>query len=150
MMNNQYDIRVVQTEAQKQVALSVRRVVFIEEQQVPEEIEIDQFDEENAPALHFVASKGAEAVGAARMRTYGKGTGKVERVAVKSSERGTGLGRALMEVLEQAARDLGYTKLKLNAQCHAQRFYEKLGYVPVGDIFEEAGIEHIAMEKKLS
>lgn len=149
-MMNDYDIRVARSEAEKEDAFTVRRVVFIEEQQVPEEIEMDHFDERNSPTVHFVATKGTEPVGAARLRTYAEGVGKVERVAVKASERGTGLGRAIMEVLEQTARDHGYAKLKLNAQCHAQHFYEKLGYAQIGEIFVEAGIDHIAMEKKLA
>ncbi|MGO0062168.1 GNAT family N-acetyltransferase [Brevibacillus fluminis] len=144
-----YDIRVAETEADRDAAFFVRRAVFIDEQQVPEEIEMDQFDERFSPTIHFVATKGTQPVGAARLRTYADGIGKVERVAVTETERGTGLGRALMEVLEQTARGQGYEKLKLNAQCHAQRFYEKLGYEQVGEMFVEAGIDHVAMEKKL-
>ncbi|MCK9906718.1 GNAT family N-acetyltransferase, partial [Frankia sp. Cpl3] len=103
--------------------------VFIEEQQVPEEIEIDLNDE--APkTIHFVAYADEKPVGASRLRTYAPGIGKVERVAVLGSERGTGLGRKIMEVMEETARQHGYTKLKLNAQTHAQVFYEKLGYSP--------------------
>lgn len=148
-MSSEYDIRVVQDEAELEAAFFVRRAVFMEEQQVPEEIEMDQFDERDAPTIHFVATLGNEPVGAARLRTYSDGVGKVERVAVAASQRGTGLGRKLMDVLEQTAREHGYAKLKLNAQCHAQRFYEKLGYVQIGELFVEAGIDHVAMEKTL-
>lgn len=149
-MDTIYDIRTAETEREKHDAFAVRRTVFVEEQQVPEELEIDEYDERTSPTIHFVAYKGSVPVGAGRLRRYAEGTGKIERVAVLSSERGTGLGRALMVHMEQVARDSHYSKLKLNAQCHAQRFYEKLGYEPVGDVFDEAGIDHIAMEKKLT
>ncbi|NGQ95428.1 GNAT family N-acetyltransferase [Brevibacillus sp. SYP-B805] len=149
-MPKTYEIRQVQTDQEKRDALSVRRTVFIEEQQVPEELEIDEHDEAGTPTLHFVAYAGDIPVAAGRLRPYAPGVGKVERVAVLSGERGTGLGRLIMQEMEEAARQNGYRKLKLNAQCHARRFYEKLGYAPIGDVFEEAGIPHISMEKPLS
>jgi predicted GNAT family N-acyltransferase len=149
-MNKLYQIHPAQNEREKRDALSVRRTVFIEEQQVPEEIEMDQHDEAEAETIHFVAYAGDKPVGAGRLRTYAPGVGKVERVAVLASERGTGLGRQIMLAMEEAARKKGYARLKLNAQTHARRFYEKLGYIPVGEVFHEAGIEHIAMEKPLA
>lgn len=145
-----YDIRVVQTASEQQEALSVRREVFIVEQQVPEELEIDEHDQAASATVHFVAYKDSQPVGASRLRTYAPGIGKVERVAVLAPERGTGLGRAIMEEMERVAGEHGFAELKLNAQCHAQRFYEKLGYTPFGDVFDEAGIDHIAMIKKLT
>lgn len=148
-MNQVYQIYTVKSEQEKADALAVRRIVFVEEQQVPEELEIDEHDHPDAAALHFVAYAGERPVGASRLRPYAPGVGKVERVAVLASERGTGLGRHIMLAMEDAARQQGFAKLKLNAQTHAQRFYEKLGYLPVGDVFDEAGIEHIAMEKTL-
>lgn len=149
-MNKLYQIHATQNEREKRDALSVRRIVFIEEQQVPEEIEIDEHDDDATETIHFVAYSDGKPVGAARLRPYAPGVGKVERVAVHASERGTGLGRQIMLAMEETAREKGFAKLKLNAQTHAQRFYEKLGYVPVGDLFHEAGIEHIAMEKSLA
>jgi predicted GNAT family N-acyltransferase len=148
-MNQVYQIHTVQSEKEKADALAVRRLVFVEEQQVPEELEIDEHDEQDSATVHFVAYAGDKPVGASRLRPYAPGVGKVERVAVLGSERGTGLGRQIMLAMEETARQQGFTKLKLNAQTHAQRFYEKLGYTPVGDVFDEAGIEHIAMEKTL-
>jgi len=148
-LNQVYQIYMVKSEQEKADALAVRRIVFVEEQQVPEELEIDEHDHPDAAALHFVAYAGERPVGASRLRPYAPGVGKVERVAVLASERGTGLGRHIMLAMEDTARQQGFAKLKLNAQTHAQRFYEKLGYLPVGDVFDEAGIEHIAMEKTL-
>ncbi|MBO8164940.1 MAG: GNAT family N-acetyltransferase [Brevibacillus sp.] len=148
-MNQVKDIRRVRTEQEKADALFVRRRVFIEEQNVPESLEVDEYDRPEAPTIHFVAYRDGKPVGAGRLRVYDRQTGKVERVAVLDSERGTGLGRELMLAMEQTARDEGFSQLKLNAQCHAQPFYEKLGYKPIGDVFDEAGIDHIAMVKSL-
>ncbi|MGD8189822.1 GNAT family N-acetyltransferase [Brevibacillus ginsengisoli] len=148
-MSSSFDIRIVSTEQERQDALDVRRFVFIEEQEVPEDLEIDEHDESNAPTTHFVAYDREVPVGAGRIRTYTDGVGKVERVAVMKTQRGTGLGAQLMKKIEEEASRQGFSKLKLNAQCHAQRFYEKLGYEPVGEVFDEAGIDHIAMEKTL-
>ncbi|KQL43891.1 acetyltransferase [Brevibacillus choshinensis] len=148
-MNKTYLIQTVQSEKEMADALSVRRLVFIEEQEVPADLEIDEHDEANSGTTHFVAYAGETPVGASRLRPYAPGVGKVERVAVNKTERGTGLGRLIMLAMEENAHKQNYETLKLNAQTHAQRFYEKLGYEPHGDVFDEAGIEHIAMVKAL-
>lgn len=148
MTNNTQEIRKVSNAQEKADAFAVRREVFVLEQNVPEALELDEYDHD-PDVIHFVAYRNGEAKGAGRFRRYEADTAKVERVAVLASERGTGLGRELMLAIEQAAQEAGYTTLKLHAQCHAQRFYEKLGYQAVGEIFEEAGIEHICMFKQL-
>jgi predicted GNAT family N-acyltransferase len=126
-------------------AVSVRRAVFVEEQHVPEEEEIDEFENE---ATHFVLYDGERAVGAGRFRTI-DGIGKIERICVLSDYRNRGAGRLIMESIELFARENGIAKAKLNAQTHAERFYEKLGYKTVSDIFMDAGIPHITMIKQL-
>jgi len=148
-MNKTYQIQTVRSEKEMADALSVRRAVFIEEQEVPEDLEIDEHDAPDSGTVHFVAYDGNTPVGASRLRPYAPGVGKIERVAVMKTERGTGLGRLIMQAMEAKAREQNYDALKLNAQTHAQRFYEKLGYEPQGDVFDEAGIEHIAMVRKL-
>ncbi|MGG4497076.1 GNAT family N-acetyltransferase [Brevibacillus reuszeri] len=144
-----YQIQSVSTEKEMEDALSVRKAVFIVEQEVPADLEIDEHDKANSGTIHFVAYKDQLPVGASRLRTYAPGVGKIERVAVIKNERGTGLGREIMIAMEDKAKRQGFETLKLNAQTHAQRFYEKLGYETHGDVFDEAGIEHIAMVKKL-
>jgi len=131
-------------------ALAVRRQVFIEEQQVPEEIEIDQYDQEMTTQHLLAFDHDGNPVGTARFRPYGDGVCKVERVAVLQSQRGTGIGKRIMEAIENEAKQAGYHTLKLNAQTHAQRFYEKLGYEAVGETFMEADIEHVTMIKRLN
>lgn len=148
-MKSLYQIQTVQSEKEMADAMSVRKIVFIEEQEVPEDLEIDEHDTPGSGTIHFVAYRGEEPVGASRLRPYAPGVGKVERVAVNKTERGTGLGRQIMLAMEESAKKHGFHTLKLNAQTHAQRFYEKLGYEPHGDVFDEAGIEHIAMVKSL-
>jgi predicted GNAT family N-acyltransferase len=126
-------------------AVSVRRAVFVEEQHVPEEEEIDEFENE---ATHFVLYDGERAVGAGRFRTI-DGIGKIERICVLPHYRSRGAGRLIMESIEQFAKEKGITKAKLNAQTHAEHFYQKLGYQTVSDIFMDAGIPHVTMVKQL-
>ncbi|WP_176560227.1 GNAT family N-acetyltransferase [Brevibacillus dissolubilis] len=148
-MSTEYTIRNVADDKTMQDALAVRRVVFIEEQQVPEDLEIDEHDKPDGETLHAVAYRDNQPVATGRVRTYDTGVGKVERVAVLESERGTGIGKKIMLHLEEQAKQRGFELLKLNAQCHAQVFYEKLGYEPFGEVFDEAGIDHIAMKKNI-
>ncbi|MFC4184231.1 GNAT family N-acetyltransferase [Saccharococcus thermophilus] len=125
-------------------ALLVRRIVFIEEQQVSEEEEIDEFEQE---ATHFVLYDDGKPIGAGRFRIVDHGLGKIERICVLPQYRGRGAGKLIMEAIERFAKQQGVSKLKLNAQTHAESFYEKLGYKTVSDVFMEAGIPHVTMVK---
>lgn len=144
---DEFDVRVADTERERDDAFAVRRTVFVEEQGVDEELEYDDHDE---TAVHFVAYDGSEPIGAARLREYENGVGKVERVAVLESRREEGVGRALMETLEERADALGFATLKLHSQTRAAEFYRGLGYEQRGDEFEEAGIPHVEMRKSLA
>jgi len=118
---------------------ALRRVVFIEEQRVPEADEIDDLDEE---ALHLLAVRDGRAVGSARLLVQGEVV-KVGRVCVLADQRGQGLGAALMQAAVAQARAMpGVVKVKLGAQTHAVGFYERLGFVAVGPEFDDAGIAH--------
>ncbi|SMO49193.1 GNAT family N-acetyltransferase [Melghirimyces algeriensis] len=127
-------------------AFSIRHKVFVEEQNVPSSLETDEWD---ATATHFLAKENGQAVGTARLRWVSAKVGKVERVAVLSSHRGTGLGRALMDAIESYAIQHEASMLKLHAQTSALSFYRKLGYDPHGEPFMDAGIEHIEMKKPI-
>ncbi|MFB6269154.1 MAG: GNAT family N-acetyltransferase [Halobacterium sp.] len=132
------------TDARYEDALRVRYAVFVEEQGVPEELEVDDYEDE---ALHFVAyDEDGDPVGAARLREYEDGVGKVERVAVLESRRGEGWGDALMDAVEAAAGER-FDELYLHAQLPAAGFYDRRDYEREGDEFEEAGIPHVAMRK---
>jgi predicted GNAT family N-acyltransferase len=143
-----YEIRRVADGATLADAHAVRRAVFVEEQGVPEDIEIDGLDDR---ASQFVAyERGSdEPVGTARLRVPKERVGKPERVAVRESHRGEGLGRQLMAAVEAAARERGCERLRLHAQTTVEGFYERLGYETTSGVFEEAGIPHVEMEKEL-
>jgi predicted GNAT family N-acyltransferase len=125
--------------------LEIRRVVFIEGQNVPEGRERDDYD---ATATHFIASKDGTPFATARvvLKEDGK-IGKIERVAVLEQARGNGVGKFIMQEIERAPELRGVEMLKLDSQTHALSFYEKLGYAPFGDEFMDAGIPHRHMKK---
>lgn len=126
---------------------TLRRVVFVDEQHVDADLEWDALD---PLAEHFLARRTEDALplGTARLRVVA-GRAKAERVAVRADTRKTGVGRALMEALEGRARAHGCGEIVLNAQLTALPFYEALGYVAEGPVFEEAGIDHRAMRRVL-
>ncbi|MFD1735364.1 GNAT family N-acetyltransferase [Bacillus salitolerans] len=139
-------IVVVNNDEQFKDALTVRREVFIEEQQVPEEEEIDQFED---ICTHVVVYDGDKPVAAGRLREYDHNVGKMERICVLSSYRGQNLGVLVMNKLEELSKERGYSTLKLNAQTHAEGFYSKIGYETISDIFMDAGIPHVTMVKHI-
>lgn len=119
-------------------ASEIRRVVFIEEQQVPQDEEWDGRDEQ---CVHFLARLEGRAVGTARLLP----DGHVGRVAVLSQARGLGLGLRLMEAAIHAARQAGHAEVLLDAQTHALEFYQRLGFTAFGEEFIDAGIPHRSM-----
>lgn len=131
--------------AQRPLCLHLRRIVFIEEQGVPE---ADELDDRDGEALHFLAWRGDEAVGTARMRLVGE-LAKAERVAVRADARGLGVGAALMARLEAEAQAQGLRGVKLAAQESAVSFYLRLGYEVFGEPFMDAGIPHRWMQRSL-
>ncbi|MEO0918827.1 MAG: GNAT family N-acetyltransferase [Pseudomonadota bacterium] len=123
----------------------IRRIVFIEGQNVPEEEERDGKD---ADAIHLIALEDGKPVGTARLLIKGA-TGKIGRVAVLAEMRGKGLGKAIMDVALEELRKEGIAKAKLSAQTHALEFYEALGFVAEGPEFLDAGILHRDMTRAL-
>lgn len=140
-------VKIVTNDQELQDAYSIRSKVFIEEQNVPAEEEIDEHE---ACAAHFVLydASGA-AIAAGRFRVL-EGIGKVERICVVKEQRGTGVGKLLMDRIEEYAHDQGISNLKLNAQTQAIPFYAKLGYEIVSEEFLDAGIPHRTMKKSLA
>lgn len=143
-------IRRAVSAADLEAAFAVRRQVFVLEQGVPEDMEIDEFDRDPQTIHVLVHDARHAALGTARLRPcrFG-GAAKIQRVAVLATHRKTGLGRALMEFLERAAAEGECGEAVLDAQLQAQAFYERLGYEVYGERFVEAGIDHIAMRKRL-
>ncbi|MCH4562666.1 GNAT family N-acetyltransferase [Halomonas sp. EGI 63088] len=120
----------------------IRRVVFIEEQQVPLE---EEWDGRDPDCRHFLALAGGHPVGTARLLP----DAHIGRVAVLAEARGLGIGAALMRAAIEAARRHGHPAVELAAQTHALAFYEHLGFQAVGDEFLEAGILHRNMRLPL-
>lgn len=138
--------KIATTDKEKQDALSVRRKVFIDEQNVPEEIEMDEFENDST---HFILYDKEIPIGAGRFRVI-DGVGKIERICVLKEKRNKGAGKLIMNEIECYAKEKGIKKLKLNAQSHAISFYEHLGYEIVSQEFFEAGIAHRTMIKCLN
>lgn len=120
----------------------IRRAVFIEEQGVPESLEIDGRDPACLHVLAWAAEGGP--VGTARLLPEGK----IGRVAVLAPWRGRGVGSALVRRLVEAADAAGLAKVSLHAQSGTTGFYEKLGFAAEGEEFEEAGIPHRRMVRR--
>src|SRR5699024_7333690 len=120
--------------------------VFVQEQHVPIEVELDEFDKDS---IHFICYHHKKAVGASRLR-FVDDYGKLERICVLKAYRGKSLGRQLIQQMESEIIHQGYTKSKLNAQTHAISFYEALGYEVVSDEFMDAGIPHVTMIKSVT
>ena len=121
----------------------LRFAVFVEEQEVPAEIELDSFDEVSVHAVAFDTQ--GEAVGTGRLLP----DGHIGRMAVAKSARGSGIGSALLRALMDEARRHGHTQAILSAQTHAVAFYVKHGYNCVGDVYDDAGIPHVTMRCSL-
>jgi predicted GNAT family N-acyltransferase len=147
------DVRVVETDAELNACIDLRRSVFVDEQGVPEDRELDGLD---GSSTHLLAWDGYP-VGTARLREYDPGDGngdadrvlKIERVAVEESRRGEGIGRDLMAHAEAFAAASGYGRGRLDAQVPVVEFYERLDYAVTSEEFEDAGIPHRTMEKRL-
>lgn len=124
----------------------LRHIVFTAEQGVSPELELDGRDN---TAVHLLAKINGRAVGTARLLSDGQ-IGKIGRVCVLQSDRGAGLGAALIRaaVAEFAARP-GITTVKLGAQTHALGFYERLGFTATGPEYQDAGIAHRDMILRL-
>ena len=133
-----------ETQADRDAAFAIRLAVFVDEQRVPPELEPDEYDTD---ALHLLAVNEADGqtIGTARLVDKGDGVFKIGRVAVKKSWRGWGVGAALMRRALNRARASGATTVILDAQVPVIGFYERLGFVAEGPIFDDAGIPHRRM-----
>lgn len=144
-------IEVVQVTSMAELreALAIRFRVFVDEQRVPADEEVDRYDAAptTSGALHLLARAAGAAVGAARLLLDAPPGGPVHlgRVAVLAEWRRHNVGNSLMERLHDEARARGYRTIEISAQVQAIPFYERLGYTAEGPAYLEAGIEHRAM-----
>ncbi len=133
-------IRIANEQEQEQI-YALRTEVFVEEQRVPPEIELDA---EDARALHILAEEDGICVGCARLLLSDQDA-HIGRLAVKKEYRCRGIGSKICQFIVDDCRKRGYTDIWLHAQCHAVNFYESLGFCVQGECFWEAGIEHVKM-----
>ncbi len=127
-------------------AFLVRHHVFVQEQGVPAELELDEFDQ---AASHALAYQGTNCIGTARLVDLGNGQFQIGRMAVLAPFRGLGIGKQILENLIGLAQSRGSKTIVLHAQVTALPFYEKLGFLAQGPVYEEAGIPHRNMMLEL-
>jgi len=139
------EVRPARDQAEVDAALALRYDVFCVEQGVSLDEERDGRDGE---ALHLVVVDGGEVVGTCRLLPVGSEV-KLGRMAVAPTHRGRGLAAELLVEADARARELHAQRIALAAQLTAQALYERAGYAPYGDVFLDAGIEHVMMGKAL-
>ena len=141
MKKSAVTIRRVSAQAELVQALAIRIRVFVKEQRVPAEIELDSDDQR---ALHFLAAVSSKAVGTARV-VMKHGNAKIGRMAVLKRYRRKGVGAQLLKRAVATAQKLRAGKIYLHAQVAVIDFYERMGFRAVGRVFDEAGIAHRKM-----
>ncbi|MDO4640268.1 MAG: GNAT family N-acetyltransferase [Neisseria sp.] len=129
-------------------AVAIRKTVFVEEQGVPLSLEID---ENEAVCIHFVLyDEHNQATATCRILPEpGREKVILQRMAVLEAHRGRQLGKVLLEAAIDFAKQQNYLLIELHAQISARGFYEKMGFEPFGEVFEEAGITHVHMRMAL-
>jgi predicted GNAT family N-acyltransferase len=138
-----FTVRVVDWAREADKLRAIRIKVFVVEQNIPEELEWDEFDARSVHAIAEDAHGGP--IGCGRLLP----DGHIGRMAVISDWRGRGVGAALLVRLIELARARGDPRVLLNSQTRAMPFYARFGFVPVGAEYEEAGIPHWTMERAL-
>lgn len=138
-------VNIINTDETLKAAFSIRKEVFVQEQHVPLEIEIDEFEDE---ATHFICSDGEKYVGVGRLR-FVDNYGKLERICVLKEARGNHYGKELIAAMEKEITNQGMTEARLHAQTQVASLYESVGYKVVSEEFMDANIPHVAMTKEL-
>lgn len=143
------DIQIKRAETAQELkgARSLRFKVFVEEQGVPRELEIDALD---ATAVHAIALRDGSVVGTGRLVIDASANGAIiGRMAVTPTQRRRGVGSGILVFLEAEARSRGVGRITLHAQSYVKEFYARHGYQEEGEPFLEVGIPHIQMSKDL-
>jgi predicted GNAT family N-acyltransferase len=139
------EVRPARDQSEIDAALALRYEVFCVEQGVSLEEERDGLDGES---LHLVVVDDGKIVGTCRLLLVGSEV-KLGRMAVAASHRGRGLAAELLVEADARSHELRAERIALAAQLTAQALYERAGYAPYGDVFLDAGIEHVMMGKAL-
>jgi len=133
-------VKKVNTKETLNQVFSIRKKVFIDEQKVPIEIEMDEFDRTSE---HFIAYLNKKPIGCARIRY--NDFAKLERIAILKEHRNKGYGTQLTEYLIQYCKNKKIRKIVIHSQMYILDFYKRFGFKPVSEPFDEAGIKHIKM-----
>ncbi|RRN67282.1 GNAT family N-acetyltransferase [Peribacillus simplex] len=142
------DSKRITTENDLKIAFHIRKEVFVEEQGFQLESEFDEFDTLNAPSEHILVYYNEQPVGTGRLRVV-DGLGKLERICILGPYRKFGLGKIIIKTLEEIAKEMELSLVKLHGQTQAEGFYKKLGYQTSSDVFMEDGGPHLLMKKEL-
>lgn len=130
-------------ETLREEAAAIRYTVFVEEQLVPDDLELDEFDPLSVHAV--VRDAAGRAIGTGRLLP----DGRIGRMAVLPEARGHGVGSALLLALMEESRRRGNREAMLSAQTHAAPFYARHGYTAEGEPYDDAGIAHVTMRRTL-
>jgi len=139
------NIKQVKNKHEYNKTINIRETVFIKEQNVPKEIEMDEFDKESE---HFIVYLKNIPIGCARIRKINDYL-KLERIAILKEYRGKGFGKDLTNFLINYCKKKGINEIRLHSQIYISNFYEKLGFKRIGKKFLEADIEHIEMIRRI-
>ena len=142
-LSSEITVKVVETEEELDAAIGVRFRVFVEEQQVPPEEELDAYD---AAATHAIALHQGRVVGTGRV-ILDQDSARIGRMAVDREWRRHGIGGLLLLFLEEEAHTQGATVFVLHAQEYVKSFYAAHGYREHGEVFLEVDIPHVEMRK---
>ena len=138
---NKLKIKTIENKDERDKTISIRKTVFVQEQEVPLELEIDGLDPE---AEHFIAYLDGEPIGCARVRTKNN-FAKLERIAIIKKHREKGYGKELAKFLIDYCKKRGFDNIYLHSQIDVVGFYKKCGFKTRGETFLEADIKHIEM-----
>jgi len=139
----EYNIQTTHWNKNKSALSEIRHKVFIEEQNVPEELEWDEFDDD---CIHILATENSIPIACGRLKT----DGHIGRMAVLEAYRKKGVGSSILEGLLNTAKNLSLTEVYLHAQLTAIPFYEKFGFETCSEEFMDANIPHKTMKKTLN
>ncbi len=138
-------VRLAVTDEDILKVMVVRGIVFIEEQGVDWEGEIDAHE---AGAIHVLGEVDGQPTASGRLRLLPDGWAKLERIAVRPRWRGRGIARQIVRFLLEEARRRGATRYRLHAQVYLEEFYREFGFRREGEVFDECGIDHILMVRE--
>lgn len=138
--------KLIESDNELKEAFQVRKRVFVEEQGISEDLELDGYD---SKALHMVVQYGERIIGTARVLFPTPGMAKIERMAILKTFRRKGIGSKIVSFLNGRLKIKKISKVIVHAQCSAVPFYKSCGFIESGTPFNEAGIPHIKMEIQL-